>query len=1467
MKPPPFTSWLVALLLSFLTISHSLAALLVTGGSNFSIGIPAGSTNPSTTTGTDFGSVTVPGSVSHTFRLKNDSNAVIQLVSLGLTGPAFSITNGAVSSTINLAANATRDFTIAFNPVSAGTKTGTVTIVAVGITPFTFDLAGEALGAPEIVVRGRPNSPLTYLNITDGDTTPDVGNGTDFSNYDISAGALTRTFEIENSGTAQLVIDSITENSPAFSITGIPSVVGVGKTATFSVKFNPVTQGDVSATVTIANNDASENPFTFSVKGSGRGPAISVLGGTAQNFAITNGDNTPSLLNNTDFGTVVAGSPSISRTFKIANNGNENLVFTSVTDDSVAFSVTSAPALNTPLAPGASTTFNVVLDTKVAGLKSGTILILTNDPENGVFSFDVAANATGNPEIVVEGEDTVLKTRDPILDGESAVSVADGTTFGTLPVSNSSVSHNFFIRNTGNAKLNVSAITSSNTEFAITATPGAIAADGELSFSIRFNPAVTGLRSATISIASDDASENPFTFAVSGNGSGGLTEVKGGINFATIIPNGDSSPSTADNTDFGSATAGSGSVTRTFRIFNRGNADLIVSAILDDGAAFSITSNPSPATLTPGNSRDFNIVFAPTSAGAKRATVTVSSNDPVTPAYSFDVSGTATGTAIVAVSGPGIVPNTFAPIPNGASITNSANGTSFGSVLVTDAPVSRTFQIANTGSAQLSITAITDNSPAFSISNIPAVVGVNQTKNFTITFDPASPAYFYATISVTSSTSPDEAYSFRVDGTGTGGQLELRPEATSGFGPAIPNGDSSPSIEEGTAWAVDLDGTPMYYRDFKATNIGNAPLTIHGFNFNSPAWSWITGFPQAFPIVLNPGASTMLSTIQFQPVAAGSKYTTVTIDLLGGVTSRFSFDMSGEATGTPGLSVSGRSLDLAGTLFVSIPDASTTITPSNGTEFGEVNAVSGSVSHTFEIANSGSSQLEISAITENSPHFRISGAPTIIGVNQSKTFTITFDPSATGTKSTTITISSNAPGDAAAYSFNVRGTGTGPDIAISGGINFAIPIATGDVSPSSADGTDFGSTAITGSIVTRKFRIDNTGNDALSVVAATSSNNAFSVSGIPGVIAPIAPGGSVEFSVSFDPATTGPASSIIALASNDPDEMPFTFTVSGYGIDDHPFINVRGKRGDVIHTGPTLDLGTVDAGSLLTAVFAIENTGSGILTVSSVTETSNQFNIASAPTAPIAPDASDDFRIRFQSPTAGTFTTTITIASDADNIQAFTFSVRATASASSQRAVADLEVYGGSDLDAAITNGDADPRRFDGTDAGPVEIGQSIQRTFRIRNAGAAPLAISGINLTGATGSVSAFPPALQPNSFADISVTLAPSSPGPQLWNLAITSSDPDEASFSFAITAEGVPASFRTAITNLAIVGTSAELTFVSNPLKTYRIAYSSDLSTWSRTPALSNIPGDASPQTYVLLNATSIIGPKAFFRVEEE
>ena len=370
------------------------ADLEVLGGSGFSAGVQSGG-SPTTSNGTDFGTVTLPGSESSTFRLKNNSSSSVTIIQILVDGAAFDLTSGGVSGGVDtLAGNGTRNFTVEFDPNTAGTKSGTVSIVTIEEPLFSFDLEGEAVGEPEIVVRGRPFSPASYLSISDGDTTPRVDDGTAFGSWGAADGALTHTFEIENTGDDLLEIDSISlsQFSSAFSLSGVPTSVAAGGTRTFSVKFNPASHGTYTATVTIENNDPNEDPFTFEVNGTGRASGITVLGGTGENILILNGDDTPRVTDGTDFGTVDAGSAAVANTFKITNLGNEDLVFLSViTEDANAFSISSGPAALSSVAPGASRTFDVVLSTTAAGSKHGTVSIVTNDPNDGVFSFDVTA--------------------------------------------------------------------------------------------------------------------------------------------------------------------------------------------------------------------------------------------------------------------------------------------------------------------------------------------------------------------------------------------------------------------------------------------------------------------------------------------------------------------------------------------------------------------------------------------------------------------------------------------------------------------------------------------------------------------------------------------------------------------------------------------------------------------------------------------------------------------------------------------------------------------------------------------------------------------------------------------------------------------------------------------------------------------------------------------------------------------
>ena len=187
--------FVVMLFVTGLCAAPARATLQVLGGAGFTAGVSSGGT-PTTSNGTDFGTLTLPDSDSNTFRLKNNSNSAVSIIQLAAEGAAFDITSGGVTagSLVNLPANGSRDFTVRFDPSTAGVKSGSISILTIQESPFVFDLAGEAVGEPEIVVRGRPISAASYVSISDGDTSPRNDDGTAFGTWGADDGVLTRTF-------------------------------------------------------------------------------------------------------------------------------------------------------------------------------------------------------------------------------------------------------------------------------------------------------------------------------------------------------------------------------------------------------------------------------------------------------------------------------------------------------------------------------------------------------------------------------------------------------------------------------------------------------------------------------------------------------------------------------------------------------------------------------------------------------------------------------------------------------------------------------------------------------------------------------------------------------------------------------------------------------------------------------------------------------------------------------------------------------------------------------------------------------------------------------------------------------------------------------------------------------------------------------------------------------------------------
>ena len=97
------------------------------------------------------------------------------------------------------------------------------------------------------------------------------------------------------------------------------SPVAPAGTTTFTITFTPASLGAKTATVTIANDDADENPYTFTLTGTGIAPEINVQQGVT---------DLPDGTGSYSFGSVLVGGSSGAITFTVQNLGTSNLNLT-----------------------------------------------------------------------------------------------------------------------------------------------------------------------------------------------------------------------------------------------------------------------------------------------------------------------------------------------------------------------------------------------------------------------------------------------------------------------------------------------------------------------------------------------------------------------------------------------------------------------------------------------------------------------------------------------------------------------------------------------------------------------------------------------------------------------------------------------------------------------------------------------------------------------------------------------------------------------------------------------------------------------------------------------------------------------------------------------------------------------------------------------------------------------------------
>lgn len=399
---------------------------------------------------------------------------------------------------------------------------------------FFILLCTSFIYSQEIQVQGN------VISISDNDLTPSVIDFTDFNATNSRVFTITN---VQSGAPTTLNITSITlSNTIDFSISSPLADTSIIKNQTepFKISFIGGGAGTFTSDVTIssdAGNDDADNVWIYRIsKYIAPVTEINIIG---NGTTIVDGDTTPSVTDDTDFGNVDVTAGTNANTFTIQNTGTANLSLTDASPYVVVsgthaadFTLTAIPT--TPITPSGSTTFTITFNPSGLGLRTASISIANNDTNENPYNFNIQGNGTTvNPEINIQGNAT------NIVDGDITPSVTDDTDFGNVDITSGTQVNTFTIQNQGTSlNLNLTggspyvAVSGTHAaDFTVTAIPSAtIAAGGSTTFNITFNPSALGLRTATLTIANNDTDENPYNFNIQGKG----TDACGG--YVTTYP-------------------------------------------------------------------------------------------------------------------------------------------------------------------------------------------------------------------------------------------------------------------------------------------------------------------------------------------------------------------------------------------------------------------------------------------------------------------------------------------------------------------------------------------------------------------------------------------------------------------------------------------------------------------------------------------------------------------------------------------------------------------------------------------------------------------------------------------------------------------------------------------------------------------------------------------------------------------
>jgi hypothetical protein len=311
-----------------------------------------------------FGSVAVGSEATQTVELANTGSEAATISKVAFSGTGVSVSG--MTAPMTLASGQTTKLTVSYKPSSAGTLTGNVSI-------------SSNATDPSVVIGINATATLSSLSATPSS----------FSFGNVVVGSdTTQTIRLQNIGTSQVTISSVTPSVAGVAISGItlPAHLAPGTSATVTAAYKAVSAGSVAGKITVTSNAVGS-------------PTVIDLSATAAAATVQLTPSATAL----SFGNVTVGSSGTNQ-LTVKSTGNMNASISSVAISGSGF-VLGSSAAGVTLDPAQAETYTVNFDPKAKGSLSGTLTITSNAANSPLritlSGTGVSAPATGTGQHTV----------------------------------------------------------------------------------------------------------------------------------------------------------------------------------------------------------------------------------------------------------------------------------------------------------------------------------------------------------------------------------------------------------------------------------------------------------------------------------------------------------------------------------------------------------------------------------------------------------------------------------------------------------------------------------------------------------------------------------------------------------------------------------------------------------------------------------------------------------------------------------------------------------------------------------------------------------------------------------------------------------------------------------------------------------------------------------------------------------